>query len=1770
MAERDLTLWPPGAASTGGADSIADELASRIDAVPPSPEDAMSWAALAARYEREASALVGRPGAAQLLFESGRIHEERLGDPATALALYRRSMFADSGFVPNLQAARRLAMDRGDDAIAAEVLAAEAAATPEPEGRAELLRLRGRLLAGLGQAEDAAAVLAEADALAPDSFAATEESARAAAQGGDRSALAEAYLRCAQAVGDDRLAAHYLAAAAAVCGEGLGEMDRAAELALQAFARCPTDALIRSAARLHAERIGRLDALAGILRTDAAAASGPEAARDLLDLSRVEERRGDGAAAGDALERAWTEAPDDPRVLSALADLRESRQEWPAASEALAALAEAHQARPEDGHRLEAVAAHLRRLELEEVHLGRPEEARRACQAVLVLEPGQRTALAALGRLCARAGDWEGVLAAFRAEAEAARDPLERAQRTFKAAQVLEERLGRAAGAVEAYQAALAADPDLLAARSALERLLEREGRWAELCAFLEEDLAGAAAGDQVAVLLRVARLREERLGDLGAAEAGYRRVLALDPGNGAAFRALAAALERRGAAAELADVLAQQAAATGDRRRRLALLQRRAEAVEEAGGAPEDAAAAWEEVRVVEPFHLPALRALGRLHAAAGRWDRLADMFRAQADAASDPAQAAELLLRTGELLERRLSRTDEAVKAYHEVLTLEPSHLPALLALSRLHRARGEPEELAHVLHAQALARIAPEERAAALAELGQLCEERLSDPGRAAESHEEALAIAPGFAPSRRALERLYVQLGRRDALRALRRAALDDAQAEDRAGRLHRLAWLEADGLGDAAAAQEAAARLAELEPGSPAPPLVELRTAAEPARRARAREQLAATAAAPGPGAALLVAAALEAPSPAPERREMLARAAALEPQSPALLPEFERRARAGGAHAELAQECERRSGAEADPAARAAWAVQAGEAWEQAGEPDRALAAYGLALEAAPSHLAALRAARALQAARGDWAAVRATFQAEGRGLEDPVEAATAYREAGAVAEAHLDDPTAAAEDYRHALERDPAEPVALARLEALLGDSGGAELAEVHAARAGAETDPGRAAEAWLAAARARLDAGAAEQAVADLDRALELVPDLSAALELRARIRGEAGQPGDALADLERCLAMGGDATTRVPLHLAAAQLLQDRMGDAEGAVRHLEAALALAPESPEGLTRLAGLRREAGDQAGAAAALRTLTALPGLTRDEAVQHGLALADVEAALGDDRAALAACRKALERDASHAPALALLADLERRSGTAAGLAAALESLASASRDAGVRASAHLEAARLHGGPLRSRPAAIDHLLLCLELDPQRDEARAYLAELQEETAPGKALEQHRILLARDPLRVDSWTALFRILERTRVHDGAFVAASVLRWLGIPPPGPGAESLLLEGDRQALASPPPIGAADWELLRAAGDRGPLAELVAASGDVLASVLVDPRETRGAPVRGDHPFRKVLAELARCLGAPEHELYAAPLGRLTVEPGDPAAVRVGADLAHRSTLREQRFLLGRAAARLRTRSALAEAFPEGWSAALAAAVQQVAPGYGGLGRPDEELVRRVAKALPRKVRKAIEEPARALAARTAPDLAGWRASAAATADRAGLVLCGDVGTALDSDPARGRHPRPPHRRAAHRGAQPARGAGAAGLRRHRGPPGAAPAGAGGHRLTCDATAPPPAARSRPAAPPAGPPALPAPQPGRAPRRSPSRGGRPRGRSAGSCRSPPPGGRPPPRPARARWPPRRPRGRRWPGGRARPAAARPPGRAGSGRSAAARAA
>ncbi|MFL5300097.1 MAG: tetratricopeptide repeat protein, partial [Anaeromyxobacteraceae bacterium] len=312
---------------------------------------------------------------------------------------------------------------------------------------------------------------------------------------------------------------------------------------------------------------------------------------------------------------------------------------------------------------------------------------------------------------------------------------------------------------------------------------------------------------------------------------------------------------------------------------------------------------------------------------------------------------------------------------------------------------------------------------------------------------------------------------------------------------------------------------------------------------------------------------------------------------------------------------------------------------------------------------------------------------------------------------------------------------------------------------------------------------------------------------------------------------------------------------------------------------------------------------------------------------------------------------------------------------------------------------------------AIDELRRALAADPDCLEARRELAALYETADPPAAIEEHRRLLATDPARPESWRALHRLFEAAQAHDRAFVTAGVLRFLGL-------SDATTDGatySQNALHAPggtsQVLAASEWLALRHPADRGALSDLLALVGHALADLAVVPGAAR-EKLRGAQPLARMAAEICATFGLEEPVLRPGAGAEAAAEPADPPALRIGPDLARRHAVPEQRFLVGRAAARLRARSALAaQLAPAQLREVLAAVVRIVRPEYDGLGHPSEVLARAVARALPRKVKKALEDHARELTRAGAPDVAAWHAGLAATADRAGLLVAGDIPAAL---------------------------------------------------------------------------------------------------------------------------------------------------------------
>jgi len=279
--------------------------------------------------------------------------------------------------------------------------------------------------------------------------------------------------------------------------------------------------------------------------------NGLERASLLYRLSDLHQRRGDVAAALEALGRLVAEDPYDATMLAHLERLAEQTGAW----EQIVQLIRLVLGRP-----LPVATNITFRCRLGHIYrdrLGLHERATATFERVLDLDARHPEALLALTSLYERAQRWadlttvlERRLAAspppqerlallerfgrarLQELAEVVRAPGERLSRLVQLARREGEMAGREASALAAWSHVVALAPDDDEAFAELERLCRSLGRWDRLAATLEARAARDHSSDATVRLIEAALLCEQRLGDAAAAFAVLERAHRRAPGH--------------------------------------------------------------------------------------------------------------------------------------------------------------------------------------------------------------------------------------------------------------------------------------------------------------------------------------------------------------------------------------------------------------------------------------------------------------------------------------------------------------------------------------------------------------------------------------------------------------------------------------------------------------------------------------------------------------------------------------------------------------------------------------------------------------------------------------------------------------------------------------------------------------------------------------------------------------------------------------------------------------------------------------------------------------------------------------------------------------------------------------------------------------------------------------------------------------------------------------------------------------------------------------
>ncbi len=840
--------------------------------------------------------------------------------------------------------------------------------------------------------------------------------------------------------------------------------------------------------------------------------------------------REDYAGAAGAYRQALADRPEDRHAPSALRDIYRRLGE----TEPLVRLLEAELSRT-GGE--EEIPIRLELATLLEESLSRPEDALPHLRRVLQIEPGHCHALGRAMRLAEQLGQTTEWAELLEIALERTRNPVERARILTRRGRLLVGELSRPEEAVESFRRAIELDATQVEARSALLDLLEKRGDWSAVLECLELE----------------------------------RRILDRDDQDGQA--------EICAKATEIATTHVSG-----------------------------DAALPWlVRLRAIRSEDASVVARIAELHGRAGRHEELLHTLEDEIALGPDPARLFDLQLERALILEEQMASPGRAIAALEAARTANPGSRKVLQELERLYRDTHRPRERVEILELL-IADASGEKRLALRLAAAEIYADGAGLPVCAADHLWAALREMPDSGAERiellRRLGSTFLSLGRRDLwartaeeeLRSLdagaevfverrRQLQLELARAYDAelgrpdAARRHLRALVEggvaAFDSEDPGVFEEAEAALLRLLRAERNDIELEQRLSRHLARKAAARssgEEGDECPQAPESQRreadlwlelARLRRERLHRPCRAAEAyREVLAR----DPKDLRAIRGLRGVSEQVGDYEEMARalEMELDRAPSLSNRERAAICRRLGQvAWEFLDSTTRASRAFAAALEADPSDLVALRSLESLFEAMEHWRGALDLLESEVEvlGNEEPERRRTVWLRAGELARTQTGEPERAARAYEAAAEIEALPAERLRELADLYQQLDRPEpFAEVFAIWC---DDPrsGACGDYHLLLAQTLEELDRSDEALARVERALEIEPENPVGWDAAARLRearGDARSAAEALEKAASCLS-GGEAARR---HHRAAVLTEDL--DPEWTAAQLERAV------------------------------------------------------------------------------------------------------------------------------------------------------------------------------------------------------------------------------------------------------------------------------------------------------------------------------------------------------------------------------------------------------------------------------------------------------------------------------------------------------------------------------------------------------------------------------------------------------------------------------
>ncbi|MCB9531627.1 MAG: tetratricopeptide repeat protein [Myxococcales bacterium] len=1279
--------------------------------------------------------------------------------------------------------------------------------------------------------------------------------------------------------------------------------------------------------------------------------------------------------------------------------------------------------------------------------LSNPEQAAAAYERVLELDLSDFDATSNLESIYTRTEAWAPLAALCVDRLEVVEDPWERVQLLRRAADLYENRLEQAEAAFLILAKATQESPSDDELRGELERLADVSGSH-EVLVQTYDAIAGrmvAADDEQGALpfLMAIGQVLEGRLGRLQDAERYYERALTIDPEHEPALAALEGVFTASESWASLIGVLKRRVNLTYDVRDQVACHKRIGKLFEEQLDDPTEAVESYKMVVRLDDTDVEALSALERIYESSGQWRELVEVLGRKAESTYEPAAIVPLHFRIGELWQGRLGQPERAVAAFNEVLSHDPGHRGALSALEMLYAGLDKWDRFLGVLDAQLALAKSSEERIDIFAKQALVYEQRFDDVDAAVGAHLNILSIDPKDLEAITSLERIFTDQERfSELLETFERHVHATTDVAEKTDVLCRMAQVQVEQMDDAYSALETYKRVLELDPRH-IDALARSGALYENVEQHReavsAYERLAGAIADASTQLRLVFRAGQLLADPIGDTaaaRLRFERCLEIDPDFGPAMEALERIHTESGDWARALSMIQAQIDIARDLQTRSALMVRMGQIHErELGETKRAQQLYEEAIELEPSNVAAARPLAAMFFEQQEWARARPLLQLQLRGAAElgDDELRDLHLTAGVCNEQLGFEPDAV-KHYEHVLDHDSSNIGALrglARLYSRLGRSDAAYQTYIELlAQHGASMPPAEAVGAYVAAGEIKLGTGDEREARHLFLNALELQPDHPGALRQLLGIVERSGNVRDIVDVKRRVLPTVSDALERFKLlvDIGDSYLGLEDVGAAEEAYRE---AVRIDPRSKVVLHKLLNIFTDTGNWRRATEVLGQLASMEEDPERLAKLCFTIAAIFRDELGEAGDAVNFFNQALDAKFDYLQAFEAIDHLLTSSRDWKALEQNYRRMLGRVEAEGGRDSVDLKVTLLKnlGEIYRSRlqqpEDAIAAYKVASQLAPDDEALLAILTDLLQRGG-GSAQDlivQHQRLIAVSPFRIESYRALFKTYFTERQYDEAWCMAAALTLLQKASPD---ETKYYERylHPNVLEARSELTLDVWTQRLYHPDLDPqISNLFG-----LLAVHLRPHFKRdpkdwGLNKRRDRldleqqmPLTKMASYCASRIGLTEVAVYEKQdhYG-LTNMNCDPPSLLAGKDMLSGKAQRELAFQVAKAVTLLRPEFYLASAYPSSehlktfFLAAYAASTNQL------VGEGNAQLITSYAQVIQELPPPVLVQIQRALQAiiqtGKSPDLSAWLRAVDHTANRVGLLLCGDLRTAI---------------------------------------------------------------------------------------------------------------------------------------------------------------